>query len=234
MDDEARAWFKKIEDGDAEALELLTGLRKSRLSTCRRSMTCWASTSTAMPARRSSTTRWSLSWRNLGKRGLLKESNGALIVDLEEYKMPPCLIMKSDGATLYATRDLASAFWRKKEFDFYKCLYVVAYQQNLHFAQWFKVLELMGYEWAKDLVHVNFGMVSMEEGSMSTQRGPRSMAGGCYESRRRRRRLRSSRRKAPIWWARKMSRGRSASARCCSACFPTAASRTSCSPGKAL
>ena len=107
----------------------------------------------------------------LRAKGLLKESDGALIVDLEPYKMPPYLIMKSDGATLYATRDLAAAIWRKKEYNFDKSLYVVAYQQNLHFAQFFKVLELMGHEWVKDMKHVNFGMISMADGSMSTRKG---------------------------------------------------------------
>ena len=85
--------------------------------------------------------------------------------------MPPCLLVRSDGATLYATRDLAAAFYRKNTYDFYKNLYVVAYQQNLHFRQLFKVLELMGMPWAKDCVHVAFGMVSLEEGTMSTRKG---------------------------------------------------------------
>ncbi len=113
----------------------------------------------------------------LQNMGLLEESNGAKIVRLpkkdnpEEDEMPPCLILRSDGASLYATRDLAAATYRKETFDFTKCLYVVAYQQNLHFKQVFGVLERMGYDWAKDLVHVAFGMVSLEEGSMSTRKG---------------------------------------------------------------
>ncbi len=85
--------------------------------------------------------------------------------------MPPCLILKSDGSSLYATRDLAAAIYRKNQYDFYKSLYVVAYQQDLHFKQVFKVLELMGKPWAKDLVHVSYGMVSLESGSMSTREG---------------------------------------------------------------
>ena len=85
--------------------------------------------------------------------------------------MPPCLILKSDGSSLYATRDIAAAIYRKNTYDFYKSLYVVAYQQNLHFKQVFKVLELMGKPWAKDLVHVAYGMVSLESGSMSTREG---------------------------------------------------------------
>ena len=85
--------------------------------------------------------------------------------------MPPCIILRSDGATLYATRDIAAALYRKDTYDFAKCLYVVAYQQDLHFRQWFKVVELMGYSWAKDLVHVSFGMVSGTEGAFSTRKG---------------------------------------------------------------
>ena len=101
----------------------------------------------------------------------MKESEGAQIVDLEEYGMPPCLILKSDGSTLYATRDLANAEYRYKTYNFDKCLYVVAYQQNLHFKQVFKVLELMGRDYAKNLVHVAYGMVSLEDGAMSTRSG---------------------------------------------------------------
>ena len=107
----------------------------------------------------------------LKEKNLLVKSEGASVVDLEKYGMPPCIILRSDGASLYATRDLAAAFYRKKTYDFYKCLYVVAYQQNLHFKQIFKVLELMGKDWAKDMVHVAYGMVSLEDGSMSTRKG---------------------------------------------------------------
>ena len=107
----------------------------------------------------------------LREKGLLVESRGAQVVDLEAYGMPPCIILKSDGSSLYATRDMAAAIYRKNTYNFYKCLYVVAYQQNLHFKQFFKVLELMGKEWAKDLVHVAYGMVSLEEGTMSTRKG---------------------------------------------------------------
>ena len=102
---------------------------------------------------------------------MLVESEGAKVVDLEAYGMPPCLLVKKDGATLYATRDLAAAYYRKNTYDFDKCLYVVAYQQNLHFKQVFKVLELLGKDWAKDMVHVAFGMVSLEDGAMSTRHG---------------------------------------------------------------
>ena len=107
----------------------------------------------------------------LKAKGLLEESQGAQIVNLEEYGMSPALITKSDGSTLYITRDIAAAVYRKETYDFYKNLYIVASQQNLHFQQWIKILELMGYEWAKDCVHIPFGLVSLEEGTMSTRHG---------------------------------------------------------------
>ena len=105
------------------------------------------------------------------EKGIVEESDGAEIVNLDDYGMAPCLLVKSDGATLYATRDIAAAIYRKNTFDFYKCLYVVAYQQNLHFKQFFKVLELMGFGWSKDMEHIAYGMVSLEEGPMSTRKG---------------------------------------------------------------
>ncbi len=105
------------------------------------------------------------------EKGLLQESKGAQIVDLEEYGMAPALIKKSDGSSLYITRDIAAAVYRKETYDFYKNIYVVASQQNLHFQQWFKVIELMGYDWYKDCVHIPFGLVSLEEGTMSTRHG---------------------------------------------------------------
>ena len=107
----------------------------------------------------------------LKEKGLLKEDKGAMIVDLEPYGMPPALILRSDGATLYLTRDLAAAKYRKDTYNFDKSLYVVAYQQDLHFKQLFKVLELMGYTWAKDCEHVAFGMVSYEGQTLSTREG---------------------------------------------------------------
>lgn len=107
----------------------------------------------------------------LNERGILKESDGAQIVDLEEYGMPPALIKKKDGSTLYITRDIAAAVYRKEHYNFDKNIYVVASQQNLHFQQWFKIIELMGFDWADQCVHVPFGMVSLEDGTLSTRKG---------------------------------------------------------------
>ena len=109
--------------------------------------------------------------KELEEKGLLEESQGAHVVNLEKYGLGVALITKSDGSTLYITRDIAAAVYRKETYDFYKNIYVVASQQNLHFQQWIQILELMGYEWARDCVHVPFGLVSLEDGTMSTRHG---------------------------------------------------------------
>jgi arginyl-tRNA synthetase len=107
----------------------------------------------------------------LRQSGLLTIDDGASIVRLDDYNMPPALILKRDGATLYATRDITAAIWRKGEYDFHKCLYVTSAGQSLHFAQYFKVLELMGKEWAKDLVHVPYGTMSMGGEKLASRTG---------------------------------------------------------------
>ena len=107
----------------------------------------------------------------LREKGLLKMDNGAAIVDLEKYGMPPCLILKNDGSSIYPSRDIAAAEYRKKTYDFDKCIYVTSAGQSLHFRQWFKVIELMGYDWAKDLVHVPYGTVSINGSKLSTRAG---------------------------------------------------------------
>ncbi len=107
----------------------------------------------------------------LREKKLLTIDDGASIVKLDEWKMNPCLILKSDGSTIYATRDIAAAMYRKKTYDFDKCIYVTSAGQSLHFAQFFKVIELMGYEWAKQLVHVPFGTVSIAGAKLSTREG---------------------------------------------------------------
>ena len=107
----------------------------------------------------------------LREKGLLTKSQGAEVVMLDDYGMPPAIVLRSDGATLYITRDLAAAFYRHETYHFDKCLYVVAYQQNLHFKQLFKILELMGCDWYKGMEHVSFGMVSYEGRALSTREG---------------------------------------------------------------
>ena len=107
----------------------------------------------------------------LKKSGLLKIDDGASIVDLSEYNMPPCLILKRDGSTLYPTRDIAAAVYRKETYNFDKCIYVTSAGQSLHFAQWFKVVELMGYDWYNGLVHVPYGTVSINGEKLATRTG---------------------------------------------------------------
>ncbi len=105
------------------------------------------------------------------EKGLLKLDDGASIVDLADYDMPPCLILKRDGTTLYPTRDIAAAVYRKNTYNFDKCIYVTSSAQSLHFAQWFKVVELMGYDWADGLVHVPYGTVSIGGAKLATRTG---------------------------------------------------------------
>ena len=107
----------------------------------------------------------------LKNSGLMKIDDGASIVDLSEYNMPPCLILKRDGSTLYPTRDIAAAVYRKETYDFDKCIYVTSAGQSLHFAQWFKVVELMGYDWYDKLVHVPYGTVSINGAKLATRTG---------------------------------------------------------------
>lgn len=171
MEAEAREYFRLIESGDREANELFDWFKSLTLAYVQTIYDRLHITFDSYAGERFYTDKMAPVVEELRQKGLLKESEGAQIVDLEAYGMPPCLILRSDGASLYATRDLAAAIYRHDTYHFYKCLYVVAYQQNLHFRQVFKVLELMGKEWAKDLVHVAYGMVSLENGAMSTRKG---------------------------------------------------------------
>ncbi len=170
-DDEARAYFKKIEQGDKECLELFHWFKELTLKDVQKIYEMLDIHFDSYAGESFYSDKMQPIVDELKEKGLLTESRGAQVVDLEEYGMPPCIILKSDGSSLYATRDMAAASYRKNTYDFDKCLYVVAYQQNLHFKQFFKVLELMGKDWAKDLVHVAYGMVSLEEGVMSTRKG---------------------------------------------------------------
>ena len=170
-EDEARAYFKKIETGDAECQELFRWFKELTLKDVEKIYEMLDIRFDSYAGESFYSDKMQPIVDELKEKGLLTESRGAQVVELEEYDMPPCIILKSDGTSLYATRDMAAASYRKTTYDFYKCLYVVAYQQNLHFRQFFKVLELMGKEWSKDLVHVAYGMVSLEEGTMSTRKG---------------------------------------------------------------
>jgi len=169
LDEEARAWFKKLEDGDEEAYALWQWFKQITLADDMPVYERLGVHFDSMAGESFYNDKMQPVIDELEQKGLLVQSQGAKIVELEG--MAPCIIVKSDGATLYATRDLAAAKYRHDTYDFAKCLYVVAYQQNLHFKQVFGVLEKMGYDWAKNMQHVAFGMVSLEEGAMSTRKG---------------------------------------------------------------
>ncbi|MCT4618922.1 MAG: arginine--tRNA ligase [Marinisporobacter sp.] len=171
LEDESRMWFKKLEDGDEEAKRLWQWFRDVSLKEFNRVYGMLNISFDSYAGESFYSDKMPKVLNMMEEKNLLKESKGADIVDLEKYNMPPALIRKSDGSTLYITRDITAAIYRKEHYDFYKNIYVVASQQNLHFQQWMKVVELMGYEWAKDCVHVPFGLVSLEEGTMSTRKG---------------------------------------------------------------
>ncbi|MBD3170510.1 MAG: arginine--tRNA ligase [candidate division Zixibacteria bacterium] len=171
LDDEGRAWFKKLEDGDTEAVELWNRFRKyseeefqriyERLGIKFEYQTGESFYNDKMPA----------VVEELEEKGLTEVSQDALVVNLEPYNMPPCLIKRKDDATLYITRDLAAAEYRYNNFHFDTMLYVVGVEQQLHFQQLFKVLELMGKDWASDCRHVEFGRIRFEGMDLSTRKG---------------------------------------------------------------
>ncbi|MBN8048609.1 arginine--tRNA ligase [Paraclostridium bifermentans] len=171
MEDEARAWFTKLENDDKEAKDLWQWFRDESLKEFSRVYDLLDIEFDSYAGESFYSDKMDRVIDIIKNKGLLEESEGTNIVNLEEYNMTPALITKKDGSTLYMTRDLAAALYRKENYDFEKCIYVVGSQQSLHFQQLFKVLELIGFEWAKDMVHVPFGMVALEEGTMSTRKG---------------------------------------------------------------
>lgn len=169
--DEARHWFKELENGNQEAHDLWKWMREVSLQEFNRVYDMFGIKFDSYAGESFYSDKMPAVVNELKEKHLLKESKGAQIVELGDYNLTDAVIMKSDGSTLYATRDMAAAIYRKKTYDFYKNIYVVGAQQKLHFEQWKKVLELMGYEWSKDCVHVMFGTVGLEDGSLSTRNG---------------------------------------------------------------
>ena len=175
LEDEARETFVKLEAGEPEELELWKKFRELSLAEFSRVYDMLDIKYDSYAGESFYSDKMERFVDELKEKGLLIESQGAQIVDLDEYGLGAAMIKKSDGSTLYVTRDIAAAVYRKETYDFYKCIYVVASQQNLHFKQWKKVLELMGYDWQKDCIHVPFGLVSLSDGDdikmMSTREG---------------------------------------------------------------
>lgn len=171
LDEEARHWFNKLEHEDEEALELWHWMREISLSEFNKVYKMLGIKFDSLAGESFYSDKMPRVIEELEEKKLLVKSEGAEIVDLESYGLPPALIKKSDGSTLYVTRDVAAAIYRKEHYDFYKNIYVVGSEQILHFKQWMAIVELMGYEWVKNCVHVPFGMVSLEDGTMSTRKG---------------------------------------------------------------
>ena len=169
--DESRAEFHKLEMGDEENLALWKWFIEISLQEYEKTYKQLGITFDSYKGESFYTDKMPAQVQKLRDMGLMQISDGASIVDLEEYGMPPCLILKRDGSTLYPTRDIAAAVYRKNEYNFDKAIYVTAAQQSLHFAQWFKVVELMGYDWHDQLVHVPYGMVSLNGAKLATRTG---------------------------------------------------------------
>jgi arginyl-tRNA synthetase len=171
LNDEAREWFVRLERGDEEALSLWRWFIDISLEEYQKVYDLLDVKFDSYSGEAFYNDKMEPVIEELKEKGLLKESQGAMVVELEEEGMPPCLILKTDGSTLYATRDITAAIYRKNTYDFDKCIYVTGVSQSLHFKQWFKVIEKMGYEWHKDLHHVPFGTVSIGGEKLATRTG---------------------------------------------------------------
>ncbi|NQG97124.1 arginine--tRNA ligase [Streptococcus suis] len=171
LDEEARQWFKKLEDGDQEALELWQWFRDESLVEFNRIYDKLGVTFDSYNGEAFYNDKMDEGIQILEEKGLLQESKGAKIVDLESYNLPPALIMKTDGATLYITRDMATAMYRKRTYDFVKSIYVVGQEQINHFKQLKAVLKEMDFDWSDDMTHITFGLVTKDKKKLSTRKG---------------------------------------------------------------
>lgn len=171
LNDEARAWFTKMENQDEEALRIWKWFKEISMVEYDRIYKLLGMEFDHFTGESFYCDKTGKVVELLKEKNLLEESDGANIVNLEEYNMPPCLITKNDGSSIYATRDLAAVLYRKETYHFDKCLYVTGLEQKLHFAQVFKVIELLENDWYKDLYHIPYGLVSLEGGKLSTRSG---------------------------------------------------------------
>ncbi|AYD40380.1 arginine--tRNA ligase [Clostridium fermenticellae] len=171
LEDEGRMYFKKLEDGAEEETKLWQEFKDLSLKEFKKLYDLLNVEFDSYAGESFYSDKMDAIIDDIDKKGLLVESNGAKVVMLDDYNIPPCIIKKSDGATIYATRDLAAATYRKKTYDFYKSLYVVGMDQSLHFRQVFTTLKLMGNKWADDCKHIGFGLVRFEDKKLSTRKG---------------------------------------------------------------
>lgn len=171
LDEQARQWFKKLEDGDKEAWDLWQWFRDESLVEFNRIYDKLDVSFDHFHGEAFYNDKMDEGIQILEDKNLLKESKGAQIVDLEKYNLPPALIKKSDGATLYITRDMATAMYRQRTFNFVKNIYVVGQEQSHHFKQLKAVLKEMGFAWSDDMIHVSFGLVTKNKKKLSTRKG---------------------------------------------------------------
>lgn len=169
--EEARAWFVKMEQNDTEALEIWKWFKEISMTEFSRVYDLLNISFDSYKGESFYRSKVPALIEELEAKHLLKESQGAKIIDLEAYGMPPCLISKSDGGSIYHSRDIAAILYRKQTYHFDQCLYVTGLEQSLHFQQIFKAVELMGYDWADSLVHVPYGLVSLSGAKLSTRTG---------------------------------------------------------------
>ena len=172
LNDEARAAFTALEHHDPECMELWKMFIDISMQEYQKTYSQLGIEFDSYNGESFYTDKMPAVVAEMKEKNILKIDDGASIVDLEEYNMPPCLILKRDGSTLYPTRDIAAALYRRNTYDFAKCIYVTSAGQSLHFAQWFRVLGIMGYDWAQsDLVHVPYGTVSINGAKLATRTG---------------------------------------------------------------
>lgn len=171
LEEEARHWFKGLEDGEKEAVDFWELFRRVSLENYDQIYDLLGIKFDYYHGESHYNDMLDDAIRLVQEKGVATESEGALIVDLEKYGLPPAMLRKKDGATLYLTRDLAAAQYRQRTFHFVKALYVVGAEQTLHFQQLVKILELLGFPWARDCIHVPFGLIRFKEGRMSTREG---------------------------------------------------------------
>ncbi|MFL0196352.1 arginine--tRNA ligase [Clostridium sp. WILCCON 0269] len=171
LNEEGRMYFKKLEDGCEEEIKLWKRFKDLSLGEFKKVYNLLKVDFDSYAGESFYTDKMDAVTEEIDKKGLLVESNGAKVVMLDEYNIPPCIVKKSDGTTIYATRDLAAAIYRKKTYDFYKSIYVVGLDQSLHFKQVFTTLKLMGKDWADSCKHVGFGLVRFANKKLSTRKG---------------------------------------------------------------
>ena len=171
LDEEGRKWFKKLEDGDPEATELWQWFRDESLVEFNRIYKLLGVEFDSLNGEAFYNDKMDEGVQILEDKGLLKESKGASIVELDDVNLPPAMIKKSDGATLYITRDIATAIYRARTYNFVKNIYAVGQEQSNHFRQLKAVLKRMGFDWSDDMVHVDFGLVTKNRQKLSTRKG---------------------------------------------------------------